>query len=124
GGQTRNPYDLARNPGGSSGGTGAAIAASFATIGWGTDTCGSIRVPASANNLFGLRPTKGLSSIAGILPLAHTQDVGGPLARTMIDLAIGLQATIGADPNDPATGVLEGRPLPSFIDANDPDAAR
>ncbi len=124
GGQTRNPYDTRRNPGGSSGGTGAAIAASFAAIGWGTDTCGSIRLPASANNLFGLRPTKGLSSIAGILPLAHTQDVGGPLARTMIDLAIGLQSTIGADPNDPATRVIAGQRLPSFIDANDPDAAR
>lgn len=124
GGQTRNPYDLERNPGGSSGGTGAAIAASFAAIGWGTDTCGSIRVPASANNLFGLRPTKGLSSISGILPLSHTQDVGGPLARTMIDLAIGLQATIGADPDDPATRALAGRRLPSFIDANDPEATR
>ena len=95
GGQTRNPYDPSRNPGGSSGGTGAAIAASFAAIGWGSDTCGSIRIPASHHNLFGLRPTKGLSSIDGIIPLSHTQDVGGPLARTAMDLAIGLDATIG-----------------------------
>ncbi len=72
GGQTRNPYDPSRNPGGSSGGTGAAIAASFAAIGWGSDTCGSIRIPASHNNLFGLRPTKGLSSIDGIIPLSQS----------------------------------------------------
>jgi Asp-tRNA(Asn)/Glu-tRNA(Gln) amidotransferase A subunit family amidase len=115
GGQTRNPYDLSRNPGGSSGGTGAAIAASFAAIGWGSDTCGSIRIPASQNNLFGLRPTKGLSSIDGIIPLCHTQDVGGPLARTIIDLAIGLDATIGPDPADPATRALDHVPLPRFV---------
>lgn len=124
GGQTRNPYALNRNPGGSSGGTGAAIAAGFAAIGWGTDTCGSIRIPASANRLFGLRPTKGLSSIEGILPLAHSQDAAGPIARTMIDLAIGLDATIGPDPDDPATAVLEGRPLPRFVEADRPGALR
>jgi Asp-tRNA(Asn)/Glu-tRNA(Gln) amidotransferase A subunit family amidase len=114
GGQTLNPYDPARNPGGSSGGTGAAVAAGFAAVGWGSDTCGSIRIPAAHNNLFGLRPTKGLSSVAGILPLSHTQDVGGPLARTVTDLAIALDATIGPDPADPATGILEGLPLPRF----------
>ena len=81
GGQTRNPYDPSRLPGGSSGGTAAAIAASFATVGMGSDTCGSIRIPAAFNNLVGLRPTKGLSSIYGIMPLAGTQDVAGPLAR-------------------------------------------
>ena len=83
GGQTRNPYDPSRNPGGSSGGTGAAIAASFAAIGWGSDTCGSIRIPASHHNLFGLRPTKGLSSIDGIIPLSHTQDVASSLQTTI-----------------------------------------
>lgn len=117
GGQTLNPYALGRNPGGSSGGTGAAIAASFAAIGWGSDTCGSIRIPSAHNSLVGLRPTKGLSSIDGIIPLAVTQDVGGPLARNMTDLAIGLDATIGADPADPATAALAGRTLPSFVDA-------
>jgi len=122
GGQTLNPYDLSRNPGGSSGGTGAAIAASFAAIGWGSDTCGSIRIPASQNNLFGLRPTKGLSSIDGIIPLCHTQDVGGPLARTSMDLAIGLDATIGPDPADPATRALDSVPLPRFVDALDSTA--
>lgn len=122
GGQTLNPYDASRNPGGSSGGTGAAIAASFAAIGWGSDTCGSIRIPAAHNNLVGLRPTKGLSSIDGIIPLSHTQDVGGPLARTMEDLAIALDATIGADPADPATRALQGRDLPDFVGALNEDA--
>ena len=122
GGQTRNPYDPSRNPGGSSGGTGAAIAASFAAIGWGSDTCGSIRVPASHNNLFGLRPTKGLSSIDGIIPLSHTQDVGGPLARTATDLAIGLDATMGVDTADPATRILADRQLPGFVDELDAEA--
>ena len=121
GGQTRNPYDPARNPGGSSGGTGAAVAASFAAVGWGTDTCGSIRIPAAVHNLFGLRPTKGLSSIDGILPLSHSQDTGGPLARTATDLAIALDATVGPDPADPATVILKGRTVPAFADALDPD---
>ena len=124
GGQTLNPYDPTRNPGGSSGGTGAAIAASFAAIGWGSDTCGSIRIPAAHNNLVGLRPTKGLSSIDGIAPLSHTQDVGGPLARTIEDLAIALDATIGADPADPATGLLDGRALPDFVSSLDGEALR
>lgn len=124
GGQTRNPYDLARNPGGSSGGTGAAIAASFAAAGMGSDTCGSIRNPAAQNNLAGLRPTKGLSSISGIIPLSHTQDVGGPLARTVTDLAIVLDATIGADPDDAATRILDDFELASFTDALDSNALR
>ena len=94
GGQTRNPYDPSRNPGGSSGGTAAAVAASFAAIGWGSDTCGSIRIPASHQSLFGLRPTTGLFNNAGIFPVSHTQDVPGPLARTVTDLAIGLDATL------------------------------
>ena len=114
GGQTRNPYDPRRNPGGSSGGTGAAVAASFAAFGMGSDTCGSIRIPASHNNLVGLRPTKGLSSITGIVPLSQTQDVGGPLTRSVTDLAIVLDATIGPDPQDSATAALVGRDLPRF----------
>lgn len=127
GGQTLNPYDLTRNPGGSSGGTGAAIAASFAAVGMGSDTCGSIRIPASQNNLVGLRPTKGLSSIAGIIPLSHTQDVGGPLARTVEDLAVVLDATVGYDPDDPATTIVENSELPSFtasLDAGSLTGAR
>ena len=116
-GQTLNPYDPSRNPGGSSGGTGAAIAASFAAAGMGSDTCGSIRIPASFNNLSGLRPTKGLSSIAGIVPLSTTQDVGGPLARSVADLAVMLDSTIGEDPADPATHLPPGQSRPKFMDA-------
>jgi amidase len=124
GGQTRNPYDPRRCPGGSSGGTGAAVAASFAAVGWGSDTCGSIRIPAAFNSLFGLRPTEGLVSRTGIVPLSHTQDVGGPLARTMTDLAIALDATIGPDPRDSVTRVLAGRALPDFADSLRADALR
>ena len=116
-GQTRNPYDPGRNPGGSSGGTGAAIAASFAAAGMGSDTCGSIRIPASVNNLVGLRPTKGLSSIAGIVPLSVSQDTGGPLTRTVTDLAVVLDATIGEDPADPSTHLAPGQSRPKFMDA-------
>ena len=106
GGQTRNPYDPRRNPGGSSGGTGAAIASSFAAIGWGSDTCGSIRIPAAHQNMFGLRPTFGMFSTEGIVPLAHSQDVPGPLARSAMDLAIGLDATVGPESaiTNPVTG--------------------
>src|SRR5579864_6340362 len=123
-GQVRNPYDPARNPGGSSGGTGAAIAASFAAAGMGSDTCGSIRIPSSVNNLVGLRPTKGLSSIAGIVPLSVTQDVGGPLARSVSDLATMLDATIGEDPNDPATHLAPGQARPKFMDTLRPEALK
>lgn len=116
-GQTRNPYDPSRNPGGSSGGTGAAVAASFAAAGMGSDTCGSIRIPAAVNNLYGLRPTKGLSSIAGIVPLSTTQDTGGPLARIVTDLAVVLDATAGEDPADPATHLPPGQARPKFAEA-------
>ncbi|MBI4471055.1 MAG: CHRD domain-containing protein [Acidobacteria bacterium] len=124
GGQTRNPYDPDRNAGGSSGGTGAAIAASFAAIGMGSDTCGSIRIPAAHNNLVGLRPTKGLSSIDGVIPLSVTQDVAGPIARNITDLAIVLDATIGEDPADPATQLPAGQVRPKFMDALDANALR
>jgi amidase len=108
-GQTRNPYDLDRNPGGSSGGTGAAVAANFAAGGMGSDTCGSIRNPASHNNLVGLRGTQGLSSRMGIVPLSSTQDIGGPLAKSIADLAILLDATVGPDPADPPTSASAGQ---------------
>ena len=75
-------------------------------------------------NLFGLRPTKGLSSIAGIVPLSHTQDVAGPIARTVRDLAIALDATVGPDVNDAATHILDGQPVPHFVDALDCSAMR
>lgn len=108
-GQTRNPYDLDRTPGGSSGGTGAAVAANFAVFGMGSDTCGSIRIPAANNNLVGLRGTQGLSSRRGIVPLSSTQDIGGPIARSIADLAIALDATVGADDADAQTAVVAGR---------------
>lgn len=103
GGQTVNPYDPLRSPAGSSGGTGAAIAANFAVLGMGTDTGGSIRNPASFNGLVGVRPTIGLSSREGIVPLALSQDVGGPLTRTVWDAALTLDYTVGYDPSDPIT---------------------
>lgn len=116
GGQTRNPYDRRRVPGGSSGGTAAAVAASLGAVGLGSDTCGSIRIPAAFNNLVGLRPSKGLSSIYGVMPLAHTQDVAGPLARSTEDLAIVLDLISGYDPRDTATTVMESAAPPAFHD--------
>ena len=103
GGQTRNPYALDRNPCGSSSGTGAAIAASFATIGIGTETDGSIVCPSASNGLVGIKPTLGLVSRAGIIPLAHSQDTAGPMARSVRDAAILLTALAGSDGRDPAT---------------------
>jgi amidase len=124
GGQTLNPYNPDRCPGGSSGGTGAAIAASFAAIGWGTDTCGSIRIPSAYASLFGLRPTQGLFSRDGIVPLSLTQDTPGPLARTVTDLAIGLELTTGSDPNDPQTVPNAARANVKFRDSLRADALR
>ncbi len=122
GGQTLNPYDLGRNPGGSSGGTGAAITANFGAFGMGTDTCGSIRVPASHNNLVGIRPTRGLSSVDGIVPLALTQDTAGPLARTVEDAALALDATAGFDLADPVTALGVGNVPESYAAALDAEA--
>src|SRR5580700_4191723 len=102
-GQTLNPYDLTRTPGGSSGGTGAGVAANFAIAGIGTDTVNSIRSPASANNIVGIRPTLGLVSRAGVIPYSFTQDAAGPLARSIADAAKMLNVLVGYDPNDPAT---------------------
>ncbi len=107
-GQTRNPYALDRVPGGSSGGTGAGIAANYAAIGLGTDTEASIRCPAAENSLVGLRGTQGLLSRAGIIPLSHTQDIGGPLGRTVTDVAVTLDALVGYDPADPQTAASLG----------------
>jgi Asp-tRNA(Asn)/Glu-tRNA(Gln) amidotransferase A subunit family amidase len=105
GGQTINPYDSSRTPGGSSGGTGAAIAASFSVFGTGTDTVNSLRSPASANSLWSLRPTRGLVSRTGIIPISYTQDVIGPIARCVEDVAtaITVMAGIGYDGDDNAT---------------------
>jgi len=108
GGQTRNPHDLSRGPAGSSGGTGAAIAAAFAQFGLGTDTGGSVRGPSAANGIVGLKPTVGLLSRDGIVPLALSFDTGGPMARSVYDVAAALSAMTGVDPDDPATAASEG----------------
>ncbi|MBJ6360550.1 amidase family protein [Paenibacillus sp. GCM10012307] len=127
GGQTNNPYDLSRNPGGSSGGTGAALAANLGAIGLGTDTGGSIRIPSSYNSLVGIRPTIGLTSREGIIPLALSQDVGGPMARTVADAALMLDVVSGYDKNDLATSYSIGR-IPSsytdYLDVNGLKGAR
>jgi Asp-tRNA(Asn)/Glu-tRNA(Gln) amidotransferase A subunit family amidase len=116
GGQSLNPYDLTRNPGGSSGGTGSGVSANFAVVGMGSDTCGSIRIPSSHNSLTGLRVTQNLFSRDGIIPLSLTQDVGGPLARSVTDLAVVLDATAGFDPNDPVTEVSLSHTPASYRD--------
>jgi Asp-tRNA(Asn)/Glu-tRNA(Gln) amidotransferase A subunit family amidase len=115
-GATRNPYALDRNPGGSSGGTGAAIAANFATVGMGSDTCGSIRIPAAQNSLVGIRGTQGLSSRSGIIPRSHTQDIGGPIGRSVTDVAIVLDATVGYDPTDSQTAASIGNIPKSYTE--------
>jgi amidase len=109
GGQTLDPYDLTRAPGGSSGGSGVAATMNFAAATLGTDTAGSIRIPSCHNNIVGLRPTIGLSSRAGIIPFSRTQDVGGPMARTVEDVAVLLDATAGYDANDPVTATSNSK---------------
>lgn len=121
-GTVLNPYDPERNAGGSSGGTGAAIAANFGTVGTGTDTGGSIRIPSTFNSLVGIRPTIGLTSRSGIIPLALTQDVGGPMTRTVTDAAITLDALAGFDPEDPVTASSIGQIPDSYTDFLDADA--
>ncbi|HCC55708.1 MAG TPA: amidase [Solibacterales bacterium] len=103
GGQTRNPYVLSRNPCGSSSGSAVAVTANFCAIAVGTETDGSIVCPASMNGIVGIKPTLGLVSRAGIIPIAHSQDTAGPMARTVRDAAVLLGVLAGIDPRDPAT---------------------
>ncbi len=127
GGQTRNPYDLTRTAGGSSGGTGAAIAANFAILGTGSDTGQSIRSPASATSGVGLRPTRGLISRDGIIPLSPTQDEVGPMTRTVEDAARMLEVMAGYDPADPITAFSAGHIPASYrasLDASGLKGAR
>jgi Asp-tRNA(Asn)/Glu-tRNA(Gln) amidotransferase A subunit family amidase len=109
GGQVQNPYDLTRVPSGSSGGTGASIAANLCVLGTGSDTGGSIRGPAMMGNQFGLRATVGLMSRDGIIPRALSRDTGGPMTRTVTDTAIALDVMAGHDPQDPITARSIGR---------------
>jgi amidase len=124
GGQTLNPYDLSRAPGGSSGGSGVAAAANFAAFTLGTDTSGSIRIPASHNAIVGLRPTAGLSSRSGVIPFGHTQDSVGPMARTVADVAIVLDATAGHDPADPVTAASAGKTPTTYASSLQEEALR
>jgi amidase len=109
GGQCRNPYALDRNPSGSSSGSGSAAAASLCAAAVGTETDGSIVSPSNNCGLVGVKPTLGLVSRSGIIPIAHSQDTAGPMARTVTDAAILLTALAGFDPADPATKAMEGR---------------
>ena len=114
GGQTRNPHDLTRGPSGSSGGTGAAIAAVFAQFGLGTDTGGSVRGPSTANGIVGLKPTHGLMSRDGVVPLALSFDTAGPMARSVYDIAASLTVMTGVDPADKATAKSSGHIEPDY----------
>lgn len=114
GGQVKNPYALDRNPCGSSSGSGAAIAANLATIGVGTETDGSIVCPSGANGLVGIKPTIGLISRTGIVPISHSQDTAGPMTRTVADAAILLAAMTGVDRADKATALRRGKPATDY----------
>jgi amidase len=127
GGQTRNPYALDRNPCGSSSGSGAAIAAGLAVVAVGTETDGSIVCPSSANGLVGIKPTVGLVSRSGIIPISASQDTAGPMARTVADAAALLTVLAGYDPQDPATAPLKDRPpvdYTHFLNANSLEGVR
>ncbi len=127
GGQCRNPYALDRSPCGSSSGTGASIAANLAAVGVGTETDGSIVCPSGMCSLVGLKPTVGLVGRSGIVPISHTQDTAGPMARTVRDAAVLLTALAAVDPADPATSAAD-RPAPvdytSFLAADGLAGAR
>ncbi|HVF88507.1 MAG TPA: amidase [Blastocatellia bacterium] len=120
GGQTRNPYALDRNPCGSSSGSGAAVAASLSAVAVGTETDGSIVCPSSANSIVGIKPTLGLVSRAGIIPIAHSQDTAGPMARTVTDAAILLGALAGVDRRDGATAGSSGKSHADYTKFLDP----
>lgn len=120
GGQTRNPYATDRNPCGSSSGSGVAVSANLAPLAVGTETDGSIVCPASANGIVGIKPTLGLVSRSGIIPIAHSQDTAGPMARTVTDAAILLGAMTGIDPRDSATVGSRGRSRTDYTKFLDP----
>src|SRR5579859_4131865 len=124
GGLTRNPYALDRNPCGASSGTGAGISANFAAAGIGTETDGSIVCPSSANGLAGIKPTVGLVSRAGIIPISHTQDGAGPMCRTLRDAAIVLSALTGVDPEDSATSASAGKAQKDYSQYCDPNGLK
>ena len=120
GGQTKNPYALDRNPCGSSSGSGAAVSANLCVAAIGTETDGSIVCPANANGVVGIKPTVGLTSRTGIIPISHTQDGAGPLARTVRDAAIVLGTMVGVDAEDAASSLSQGKGLNDYTKFLDP----
>jgi amidase len=124
GGQARNPYVLDRNPCGSSSGTGAAVSANMCAVGIGTETDGSIVCPSSVNGIVGIKPTLGLVSRAGIIPIAHSQDTAGPMTRTVRDAAILLGVLAGVDPRDSATSPSGTRGQTDYTKFLDPNGLR
>jgi len=124
GGQTKNPYALDRNPCGSSSGTGAAVSASLAALGVGTETDGSIICPSSVNGLVGLKPTVGLVSRSGIIPISVSQDTAGPMTRTVSDAALMLSVLAGADDADPAGKAAQGYAQADYTTALSADALK
>src|SRR5438445_2411780 len=121
GGQCNNPYAIDRNPCGSSSGSGAAASANFAAVSIGTETDGSIVCPANENGVVGIKPTVGLVSRAGVVPISHTQDTVGPHTRTVADAAAVLGALTGVDPRDPATAASAGRLFHDYTQFLDPN---
>src|SRR6185369_13963474 len=124
GGQTRNPYAVDRNPCGSSSGSGVAVSANLCSAAIGTETDGSVVCPSSANSLVGIKPTVGLISRAGIIPISHSQDTAGPMARTVADAAMLLTAMTGIDPRDEATNASSGKSAPDYTKFLDKDGLR
>ena len=124
GGLTKNPYALDRNPCGSSSGSGAAASANLCAFAIGTETDGSIVCPASSNGLVGIKPTVGLVSRSGIIPISHSQDGAGPLCRTVRDAAIVLGALVGVDPEDSATPASYGKSHKDYIEFLDPNGLK
>ena len=124
GGQTKNPYVLDRNPCGSSSGTGTAIAASLAAIGVGTETDGSIICPSAVSGLVGMKPTVGLISRIGVIPISVSQDTAGPMGRSVSDVAMLLNGLAGVDPSDPAGPAATGKIQPDYLAALKPDALK
>ena len=124
GGLTKNPYALDRNPCGSSSGSGAATSANLCTVAVGSETDGSIVCPSSANGIVGIKPTLGLISRAGIIPIAHSQDTAGPMARTVRDAAILLGALAGSDPRDAATAAADSKMQKDYTQFLDPNGLR
>ena len=124
GGQAKNPYVLDRNPCGSSSGSGGAVSANLCAVAIGTETDGSIVCPSSANGIVGIKPTLGLVSRAGVVPIAHSQDTAGPMARTVRDAAILLNAIAGADARDSATSALSARQPVDYTQSLDVNGLR